>query len=110
MKSKYLILISVLFIFYCLSFAGGSHFIKTNTLDISAERDVKYAVTKGLNWLISKQDSNGSWCNDPAITGLVLSGFLRVRSSENIQNTVMKRGFDFIIGSQELGDGFSFSW
>jgi len=97
MKQVYFLLIFLLICSNARSSAGKPILVMNPQIDISDARDIRIAASNGLKWLISKQDSAGSWCGDPAITGLVLSGFLRVNPSENIKNTVIKKGFDFTL-------------
>jgi squalene-hopene/tetraprenyl-beta-curcumene cyclase len=46
--------------------------------DVSLRHEVQHAIDRGLSWLLAHQDSAGWWstADHPAVTALVLSGFL----------------------------------
>ncbi|MBL1214953.1 MAG: terpene cyclase/mutase family protein [Ignavibacteriae bacterium] len=65
-------------------------------LDISLEKEIKHSIYKGLKWLHTQQEDNGSWNNYPAITALVLSSFLRAHQDISIEDSIISKGFDFL--------------
>ncbi len=48
------------------------------TPDISLRHEVQHAIDRGLTWLLARQDAAGWWstADHPAVTALVVSGFL----------------------------------
>jgi squalene-hopene/tetraprenyl-beta-curcumene cyclase len=66
------------------------------SIDISLKNDLEYSMKSAFRYLLSKQESNGSWQDHPAITGLVLSAFLRSNLPEEIKQSVAEKGFDFL--------------
>jgi squalene-hopene/tetraprenyl-beta-curcumene cyclase len=98
MKSNFL-LIGFFLVFQntCFCSDGPWKNLRSSSLDISAERDVKDAAALGLRWILAKQDPAGSWCDDPAITGLVLSAILRADPPDSVRHTAIRKGFDYLM-------------
>ena len=62
--------------------------------DTSLLKEVERAQKRGLAWLASQQEENGSWRHHPAITALAVTAFLR---SEHAQHPAVERGLKFIL-------------
>jgi len=64
----------------------------------------------GLEWLLKQQEEDGSWNHYPAITGLVLSAFLRAHPNIDSEYSELARSFEFLKkcvqkdGSIHVGD------
>ncbi|MCZ7603916.1 MAG: terpene cyclase/mutase family protein [Melioribacteraceae bacterium] len=65
-------------------------------VDVSLQKEIEHSVINGLKYLASVQEDDGSWQHHPAITGLVLSSFLRAHPSIGIKDTTIKKGIDFL--------------
>lgn len=65
-------------------------------VDISLQKEIEHSVINGLKYLSEAQEDNGSWQHHPAITGLVLSSFLRAHPSIGLEDKTIKAGFEFL--------------
>jgi hypothetical protein len=77
--------------------------------DQSFANEVEHALSRGLTWLQSNQNSNGWWSTpeQPAVTALVLTAFKgdpknRYRAPEPAW---LQRGFDFVLASAQPDGG-----
>jgi squalene-hopene/tetraprenyl-beta-curcumene cyclase len=65
-------------------------------IDLSMQKEIEHAIIRGLEYLHDQQEENGSWQYHTAITGLVLSSFLRAHPAISEQDSIIARGFDFL--------------
>ncbi len=65
-------------------------------IDLSMQKEIEHAIIRGLEYLHDQQEENGSWQHHTAITGLVLSSFLRAHPAISEQDSIIARGFDFL--------------
>lgn len=65
-------------------------------LDISLQKEVEHTIINGLKWLHDQQEDDGSWQHYPAITGLVLSAFLRSHPNISAEDSTLAAGFHFL--------------
>jgi squalene-hopene/tetraprenyl-beta-curcumene cyclase len=65
-------------------------------IDLSLAKEIDHSVKSGLKYLYEQQEDDGSWQHYPAITGLVLSAFLRAHPSITPDEPVIANGFDFL--------------
>lgn len=72
---KYLLLTISLVIIPAFTQAEG--IVESSKSDISLKLEIDNAIGKGLTWLASRQNNDGSWSQPehPALTGLVLTAF-----------------------------------
>ena len=68
--------------------------------DISFRHEVQLAIDKGLTWLKTSQNTNGSWStpDQPALTALALTAFMGEPSGSNQAHPspAIERGYQFI--------------
>lgn len=71
---------------------------KVPTLDLSLVYETKHSLETAFDYLISSQQSNGSWKNDPAITSLILYALLLEPSFQSDDKTdkAVKNGFAYV--------------
>jgi len=67
-----------------------------NPIDLSLAKEIDHSIKDGLKWLHSQQEDDGSWQHYPAITGLVLSSYLRAHPSISVDEPVIFNGFEFL--------------
>jgi squalene-hopene/tetraprenyl-beta-curcumene cyclase len=69
-------------------------------LDPALQKKAQEAISRGLDWLASKQSEKGGWSNEnvPALTALPLSAF--ARSGHARKAEVVKKAVDFIVPFQ----------
>lgn len=89
-----------------LLFLGNNIFAQTKriiipdstnkSIDISLKIEIHHTIESGLLWLFSQQEINGSWQNDPAITSLVISSFLRYNSNFSCTDSFIAKGFGYL--------------
>ncbi len=66
--------------------------------DLSLRKEVDGAVDKSITFLFSKQKENGSWYDNPAITGLAMTALLRApRSLTDDQRKKLELAARFIV-------------
>jgi squalene-hopene/tetraprenyl-beta-curcumene cyclase len=69
----------------------------------SVRQEVETAVSRALAWMDTQQQADGHWSNAdfPAITGLVLTAYMRAPGGKfrDHPTQIVKRGFEFITGS-----------
>ena len=65
-------------------------------IDVSLKNEIDHSIKSGLKWLYKQQEKNGSWQNDPAITSLALSSFLRYGSNFSCKDSFITAGFNFL--------------
>jgi squalene-hopene/tetraprenyl-beta-curcumene cyclase len=77
--------------------------------DVSVQNEVQHAIDRGLGWLETKQNTNGSWSSDdhPALTAMALvairgkSGRLDEKPPES---PAVKKGYTYLLSCVQ-GDG-----
>ncbi len=74
-------------------------------LDASTKRDLQESVKKGLKFLKSKQEDDGSWQHYPAITALALSSYLRSGFEFSSQDAFIRQGFNYLISVKQKDGG-----
>jgi squalene-hopene/tetraprenyl-beta-curcumene cyclase len=57
--------------------AGAADDKLPSQTDVSLRKELDVAVEKAVSFLFSKQNENGSWYDNPAITGLAMTALLR---------------------------------
>ena len=67
-----------------------------NPIDLSLKKEIEHSIVKGLKWLSTKQEKNGSWQDYPAISALVLSSFLRSHPNISVEDSIIAAGFNFL--------------
>jgi hypothetical protein len=80
-----------IFIFIFSSLAAAQQ-----RIDLSMQKEIEHAIIRGLEYLHDQQEENGSWQQHTAITGLVLSSFLRAHPAISEQDSIIAGGFDFL--------------
>ncbi len=70
--------------------------INNTVLDASTRREIEASIQNGLQWLLTKQLDNGSWNNYPAITGLVLSAFMRSHPNMDAEHPVIQSSYNYL--------------
>ena len=65
-------------------------------IGLSLYNEADHSLFLGLKWMISQQETDGSWNHHAAMTALALSAFLRYNSAFSIEDTVIRKGFDFL--------------
>ncbi len=83
---------------------------KSLKVDISTAQEIEHSIRIGLEWLLEQQEDDGSWNHYPAITGLVLSAFLRAHPNITSEYSELAKSFEFLEkcvqkdGSIHVGD------
>src|SRR5947207_8512667 len=66
--------------------------------DVSLLKEVAHAQERGLDWLLTQQQKDGSWNHHPAITGLAVTALLRSANPLTAeQQEAVDRGVKFIL-------------
>ena len=96
---KILLTVFILAFYNCYIFCqSNKSIIPDNTnknIDVSLKNEINHSIESGLKWLYKQHEKNGSWQNDPAITSLALSSFLRYNSTFTYNDSVIFDGFDY---------------
>ena len=114
MKLRLLILVAVYLTFCPLhnSFAGQIVADSPNPVNNSLKQEVQHAIEKGLAWLIEKQQPAGYWSQPehPALTGLVLTGFMGEPAGRIKANPpeYVRRGYNFLLLNVKPDGGIYF--
>lgn len=114
MKLRWLILIAVCLTFCPLnnSFAGLKFVDRPASGNNSLKHEVQHAIEKGLAWLVEKQQPAGYWSqpDHPALTGLVLTGFMGEPSGRIKANPpeYVRRGYKFLLVNVKPDGGIYF--
>jgi squalene-hopene/tetraprenyl-beta-curcumene cyclase len=94
---------SILLIFLALSLPGivfpqkvKVRQAETSLVDESLKNEIRHAIYQGLKWLNTQQKPDGSWEGYPAITGLVLSSYLRSPFELKSWDSLPAKGFVFL--------------
>ncbi len=83
---------------------------KEYNVDVSTAKEIERSIRIGLEYLLSRQEDDGSWGHYPAITGLVLSAFLRAHPNMTSEYHEIADGFEYLEkciqkdGSIHVGD------
>ncbi len=100
MKKYKIILLCFLLLFFNKIFSQPGKIIIPDTtnknIDVSLKNEMNHTMESGLKWLFKQQEKNGSWQNDPAITSLALSSFLRYGSNFSCKDSFITTGFAFL--------------
>lgn len=99
-----LLLLSVCIVFCFASSCPGENMLvrpKTkgvSTLNLSLVNEARHSLEIAFDYLISTQDPNGAWKNDPAITALVLYSFLLqpAYNPDQKSDKTIKKGLAFL--------------
>ncbi len=69
----------------------------------SIKNEIETSISRGLGWLKSEQNADGSWSNAdyPALTGLVLAAFFGAPEAKTAPSppTCVKAGLDFLVSA-----------
>lgn len=65
-------------------------------LDVSDQKEVEHSVIRGLKFLASQQEDDGSWQHYPAVTALVLSAFMRSHPALSTEDPLIHSGYEFL--------------
>ncbi len=65
-------------------------------ISLSIQKEIEHSIVRGLKWLASKQEKDGSWRHYPAITALTLSSFLRAHPGISLEDSIISAGFNFL--------------
>lgn len=65
-------------------------------VELSLAKEIDHSIKLGLKWLYDQQEEDGSWQHYPAITGLVLSSYLRAHPSISESEPMIADGFAFL--------------
>lgn len=90
--------LSILTLIFCLSFPQyqAASKISPDKISLSLRKEIEHSIVRGLKWLSSKQEDDGSWNHYPAITALVLSSFLRAHPGITLQDSIISEGFNYL--------------
>jgi len=111
MKSRLLVLAITCLLFSPLhsSFAGAKIGTGPVPVDYSLKNEVQHAIEKGLAWLAKNQQPAGYWSQPeyPALTGLVLTGFMGEPSGNTKANPPehVKKGYKFLLANVKPDGG-----
>lgn len=80
------------------------------SVELSIQKEAEHAISKGLEYLLTKQMEDGSWSSYPAITALAVSAFIRSHEygpvGYNINDTQgLRRGLDYIVACAKPDGG-----
>lgn len=76
-------------------------FISLTAVDQSLRNEIKHSMENSLKWLLSQQNENGSWEQNPAITALVVTSILKSHPNINADFPPVETGLSFIISCQK---------
>jgi len=65
-------------------------------LDLSTRKEIEHSIQQGLRWLLTQQQEDGSWNHYPAITALVLSGFMRAHPEMDARHPALVPSYNFL--------------
>lgn len=82
--------------FALLMIVLASTALPQQSVDLSMQKEIEHATIRGLRFLHQQQEENGSWQNHTAVTGLVLSAFLRSHPAITERDAIIAQGFDFL--------------
>ncbi len=89
--------------------AAETRVIAQKKPDLSLRYEVEHALDKGLNWLIEKQNPDGSWSQAeyPALTALVLKAFMGEPSGKYLATKpeFVERGYRYLLGNVQADGG-----
>lgn len=95
-----------IFLLICLLIFGNNVFSQSKqviipdtsnkNIDVSLKNEVHHTIELGLKWLLKQQEVNGSWQNDPAITSLVVSSFLRYNLNFSYKDSFINASFEYL--------------
>ncbi len=76
-----------------------SSLIRTDKIDESLKRETLSSIQRAVNFLADKQKSDGSWCEHPAMTGLVCMALHNSGTKENpgIRKEAVEKGRQYIL-------------
>ncbi|MCF8345647.1 MAG: hypothetical protein K9G38_00435 [Bacteroidales bacterium] len=75
--------------------------ISLTAVDQSLRNEIQHSMTNSIKWLLSQQEENGSWENDPAITALVVTSMLRSHPNVNADFPEIEKGLTYIVSCQK---------
>ena len=77
--------------------------------DVSFRNEVGHAISRGLSWLESSQDTNGFWstADHPAVTALALTAFMGEPTGRYKTNwpVPVRKGYAFLLGNVQPDGG-----
>jgi squalene cyclase len=101
---------------YTISFAEGEYCMETTSTSVMALATAKKDVSKGVRFMLSKQNPDGSWeigIPDmlkhrfwPSITGFVIQTLLSLDMSSN----QISKGIEFLLQKQQEDGSWGSSW
>lgn len=75
-------------------------------VNLSLEKEARLSIRNALRWLEKNQQEDGSWSNYPAITGLVISAYLKSPLEMNEMNSpAISKGIQYILKCQQEDGG-----
>ncbi len=79
------------------------------TADVPKKNETDLALERGLEFLSSKQRADGSWSENPAISGLVMTAFMSCGHvpGEGPYGELLQKGLDHILTRQEANGSFA---
>ena len=89
---------------YPKDFEEGSPVDSTN---LSLRNEVKRSISRGVKWLVAKQEEDGRWGDEeyPALTALAVRGILGEPASGDQYQAHVAKGFAFILSKVQSDGG-----
>ncbi len=108
---KYVIILLTLCISHILCADEMQALPQKSTAKISESLilEAQVAMERGVNFLLSKQDSAGAWCEDPAITALCMLALNQKQTQHNRSriNSAIEKGRKYCLSFQQADGAFA---